>query len=185
MQYVLNSQFDIPFSIAYMKGYLNITSDAFDGFIEELYAAAFTYAEDYTGLAFRQQNWKLKMSAPEAALGTTIAKNPITTINSVKYKLKGIYHNLSSDQYHISVSDSSAFFFVTDQTVFTVCDTGIDSIEFDFTINYGGIPNGISQAVDMLVAFWFENRGDASPINNDKIPPQVKVLLDQKRVLFL
>ena len=185
MQYLLLAADPMPNLLSQLKEWMNVTHTYHDQLIGDLYETAFEYVEDYTGLAFRLQAWQLSMSPAEAAVGVMIAKNPLVTLDSVETMVNSTYQEITSDQYHLSVCSSSAFFFVTDQTQLTITDEGYNTVKVDFSVNSQSIPKEVVTAIKQIVSFWYENRGDTSAENNNPIPPEATLLLNQKRVAYL
>ena len=185
MIYELQSADSMPNLLPQLKEWMNVTHTYHDTLIETLYETAFEYVEDYTGLAYRLQAWRLSMSPAEAAVGVNIAKNPFVSVDSVATKVNGAYTSITSDQYHLSVCSSSAFFFVTDQTQLTITDEGYDTVLFDFSVNSQSIPREVVTAIKQIVSFWYENRGDTATAENNAIPPEALLLLNQKRIAYL
>ena len=185
MKYVFITGDPIDVDLTRIKKYLRVSHDADDSLIKALYESAFMFCEEYTGLAFRAQQWQLQMSKDEATLGVYVARNPFTGVVGVTVKINNLTEAITPDQYHISVSDSSVLFFLTDPNIIADADAGFDAVKYGFTVGYQSVPNRILTAAQMLTAYYYENRGDTAADANNALPPEAIKILDQFRVLFL
>ena len=185
MVYELMTEGGIPVDLDELKGFLRVSHTHDDLRIQHFYKSAFAFCEKYTGLSFREQDYRLHMSGAEAALGAYLAKNPFKSVVSVQAVLNNQAVTLTSEQYHLSVSNASALFFISDSDVIAQCDAGHNKVQFEFKVDYGHVPDGVHLAAKMITAFYYENRGDTAAVNNSQVPPEALKILDQYRVLFL
>jgi uncharacterized phiE125 gp8 family phage protein len=81
------------------------------------------------------------------------------------------------------LKESSAFARILFQNSF-VLDTDLAfAIEVSFVAGYAAVPADIITAIEQLVLFWYENRGDVSTDKKQLIPLVTKQIIKQNRIL--
>ncbi len=182
MQYVLDSSGANPIDVDTAKSWLKVTHSYEDDLITSIVDSALSFAEEYTGMAFRDQSWFLYASAAELALGIRIVKTPFAGISSIVITLDDdTTLTLSEDQYSLSVNAIRTVLTLTDENAIDDASSDYAAVEISFTVS-SSMPAHIENAVKMLISFMYENRGDAPTINNNSAPPEALKLLQIERV---
>lgn len=185
MRYTLVSQNPASIDLGAAKNWLHITHNFEDDLINSIIESAVSFAEDYTGCSFREQQWNLKASAVELANGVIITKTPISSFTGITLLTStNETKTLTDQQYFLTVEDTRAFLSITDYSLLTAASAKFDAVTVTFATN-GGMPPHIENAVRMLISFMYENRGDAPTINNNSAPPEALKLLQLERVGFV
>lgn len=184
MKYALVSETPAPIDLGVAKDWLEVTHAYHDTMIQAIINSAFSFAEGYTGMSFREQVWALSASPAEAYNGITITKTPISDLTSVTVLGDdGQTKTLSDDDYYFTVEETRAFFMITEVSVLSSVKDKFNAVTVNFKTD-GGLPPHIENAIKMIIAFQYENRGDAPTINNNPAPPEALKLLQLERVLF-
>lgn len=184
MKYALVSETPAPIDLGVAKDWLEVTHNYHDTMIKAIIESAFSFAENYTGMSFREQSWALSASPVEAYNGITISKTPISDLTSVTVLGEdGQTKTLTEDDYYFTVESTTAFFIITDASILSSAKQKFNAVTVSFKTD-GGLPPHIENAIKMLIAFMYENRGDAPTINNNSAPPEALKLLQIERVLF-
>lgn len=185
MRYALVSSNPAPIDVDTAKKWLEVTHNYHDDIIQAIIDSAFSFAEGYTGISFREQSWKLSASPSEIAQGVQITKNPISGFDGITVSYDSGDKKLIDDQYILTVAETTAFLVVTDLSALQNAKPTFNSISVEFKSDNGYLPPAIENAVKMLIAFMYENRGDAPTINNNSAPPEAIQLLETERVMFV
>lgn len=182
MQYKLDASGTNPITLETAKEWLKVTHSFEDTLIQAILDASLSFAEGYTGVSFRDQTWTLTASAVELASGIVISKTPLSSLTSVTVTLDDESTVvLTDDQYYLCVTESRAVLTITDGNVFNDISLKFNAVTIVFDVS-NTMPSHINNAVKMLVAFMYENRGDAPTINNNSAPPEALKLLQLERV---
>lgn len=91
---------------------------------------------------------------------------------------------VSSSEYALKESDGfSRILFLTEPDL----DADLPyPIEVDFTAGYGAaadVPDDIVTAVEQMVLFWYENRGDVSTDKKQKMPFVTRAIINKYRIV--
>lgn len=185
MRYALASENSAPVSLDVAKEWLDVTHDYHDNTIQAIIDSATSFAEKYTGISFREQSWTLTASPSEVAEGINITKNPISDFLGCTISYSTGDKKLTDDQFILTVEETTAFFMVTDLTALSSAIQKFNSVSVSFKTDRGYLPPAIGNAIKMIIAFMYENRGDAPTINNNSAPPEAIQLLETERVMFV
>lgn len=147
-------------------------------YITALITAAREYCENITGRALAAQTIKAYPDEFEDVM--RLPREPINTISSVKYTdYDGVVTTMAASNYSLDTVDGNIAFFELPDFEPTI----INPIEIVYTAGYTTAPKMVKQAILLLVAYWYENRGDA-PLPDD-VELRVQRMLNQYRVAWL
>lgn len=185
MIYKLISSDPLPITLDQTKTFLNVAHEHHDKLIQQLMDAAVMYCESFTGNSYRKQQFQLNASITEMAVGITLAKNPVTKLNFIDVAVNGNFVRLENNQFVFESAGSRSFIVIVDNQILRNAETKFNSVQVEFEVDYIVLPEQIRKAMLSLVAYYYENRGDAAPLHNSRIPSEVLGVLEQDRVLFL
>lgn len=156
-----------------------VPSDSSDAtHIASLITAAREYCENLTGRALAAQTIKAYPDRFEYKM--RLPREPINTVTSVKYTdYDGVVTTMAASNYSVDTVDGNIAFFELPDFEPTI----INPIVIEYTAGYTAAPKLIKQAILLLVAYWYENRGDA-PLPAD-VELRVQRMLNQYRVAWL
>jgi uncharacterized phiE125 gp8 family phage protein len=153
-----------PLLLTDAKTYLRVSGTEDDILIGTLIRAARETIERETGLGLIDQTWRLVLDAWPPAWLIAVPLRPFKSLDAVRV----LDANAAPSVVALSTFDVS----VAAGTI-RLKSRPADplrlsaGIELDITIGFGtagsAIPNALVQAIQQLVAFWYENRGDAGP----------------------
>ncbi|SRR5579883_1400530 len=168
-----------PISVADMKGFLRIDHDEDDELLHMLIVAARVMVEAKTARFLLQQTWRFILDRWPSGRVISIPLRPLIGLSEAWV--------MDQDRKLISIPKTSF-------SVDTLADPGrliqVDpvldpapaqgGIMLDVHIGYGAtreeVPMPLRQAIRMLAAYWFENRGDVLS-QRSELPPGVVALL--------
>jgi hypothetical protein len=186
-----------PVALADAKAWLRIDTNAEDTAISALIAAARQAVEAATRRCLVTQGWRivldawpfvgaadgslgaLRLTAPPALLEARLPLAPLATVSAVRvYDAGGQPQALAAALWRLADAPDKA------RLVFTAAppNPGVvaGGIEIDVVAGYGAasdVPAALRQAILMLVADWFENRGDADAGGPQNLPKRVTTLV--------
>jgi len=180
---------EFPVTLDEVKLQLNITGNEDDALLTTLIGTATEFVEKYLGRVLVTQTWGLFLSNFPIGNFISIAKRPLQSVTSVEY--------YPSDW---NKSDPRLIFSNTNYLVTTATqgrDAGIElfsdsswpntyNIRQAILITFVAgqepedIPVAIKQAIMMIVAYLYENRGDCDCCN---LPQEIYAILNQYRII--
>lgn len=145
-----------PITTAQVKSYSFNNTTKLDTMIGDLIPAAVSWAEDWTGRRFVNQDWYIYYDLPEFANKLTLSTLNVTAINEV------VYYDVDDTETEIA---STKFRLLEDQLIFNADETfntgnwrGFDAVRIDVTTGYGAdsdnMPEDIQSALAQLVTYW-------------------------------
>jgi uncharacterized phiE125 gp8 family phage protein len=150
-----------PVTLAEAKAWLRVEHDDDDAAIGALAAGARLHVEARTRRALIAQTWRLVLDRWPASGRLAIRPAPVRTLDAVRvYDGEGVAHTLDRQGFVLDVAASALTF-----PPFALAQPGRSAagIEIDVTAGYGDaaddVPEPLRQAILMLVAHWYENRG--------------------------
>lgn len=166
-----------PVTTAEMRGLLRLDDAAEDTFLAALIPAARRHVEDLCGRRLIEQRWRVTLEAWPRERAVKLPLSPIARIEAVRpFGPEGAAADLAPTLYRLDPADPPRL--VLNPTA-PAPGQGAEGIQIDLVAGYGAsaaeVPPPLVQAVRMLVARWFENRGDerdAAPL-----PPDLLALL--------
>jgi uncharacterized phiE125 gp8 family phage protein len=179
-----------PVSLADAKHFLRVAHDDDDDVIAALIAAARVQVEAQTRRALIEQTWRLVRDIWPAAGRLPILPVPLMEVTAIRvFEADGAPHVLDVDDFAIdTVSAPAVLAFARGAP--RAPGKLAAGIEIDIAAGYGDaaddVPAPLRQAIRMLVAHWYENRGVIAASGEVAAMPQsVSSLIAPFRVLSL
>jgi uncharacterized phiE125 gp8 family phage protein len=177
-----------PVSLAEAKAHLRIAHDDADAEISALIAAARAHLELQTRRAFITQTWRLVRDAWPADGRIAVLPVPLRALLAARLLMRdGSAQPIALDRFAIDKAAAPALLVFAPATM-PVSDRAAAGIELDVEVGYGDapadVPQPLRQAVRMLAAHWYENRGAVGE-RTALLPLSVNALIAPFRVLGL
>lgn len=176
-----------PLLLAEAKAFLRVEHGDDDDVIASLIAAARLHVEAQTRRALVTQTWRLTRDAWPADGRLSVTPAPLQALTAVR--VTDAIGNAVSIDLQSFVVDTAGSAVVFAPWAMTQPGRGAAGIELDVTVGYGDaasdVPEPLRQAVRLLVAHWYENRGLATSGAVNVLPATVAALLAPYRVLSL
>ena len=168
---------DEPVSLADAKAWLRIETGDEDALVTALIPAARTIVEAATRRLLVTQTWRLSFDAWPSALAIPLA--PVASVAAMRvYDTAGVSQAIDPTTYRLFDTPDRA------QVVFSLPPPApgraAAGIEIDVVAGYGAssdVPQALRQAMLMLIARWFENRGDAVEAGKGELPASAAALI--------
>ena len=179
-----------PVTLADAKHFLRIEHDDDDDVIEALVAAARAHVEARTRRALINQTWRLTRDVWPAAGRLPILPVPLREVTAVGiYRDDGMLQMLDIDMFHIDTVSAPAIL-AFQRGALPAPGRISGGIEIDIQVGYGDaaedVPAPLRQAIRLLVAHWYENRGlIAASGEVASMPVSVSSMIAPFRVLSL
>jgi uncharacterized phiE125 gp8 family phage protein len=179
-----------PITLAQAKQFVRVEHDDDDDVITALIAGARIHVETQTRRALITQSWRLTRDVWPATGCVPVLPVPLKTLDAARvYKSDGT--TLSLDLAGFALDKSSAparLSFVRGAP--PAPERSAAGIEIDITCGYGdaaaNVPEPLRQAIRLLVAHWYENRGLIAVGSEIAVLPQSgRALIAPYRVLSL
>ena len=179
-----------PVTLAEAKTYLRVEHGDDDDVIAALIAGARVHVEAQTRRALITQSWRLIRDAWPDDGRIAVLPVPLRALTAARvYRLDGTTQALDTAAF---VADSAAAPAVLSFAAGALPAPGriVAGIELDVEVGYGDtpaeVPENLRQAIRILVAHWYENRGlIAAGAGVAVLPQTVAALLAPHRVLSL
>jgi uncharacterized phiE125 gp8 family phage protein len=179
-----------PITLADAKAYLRIEHAADDDALAALVAGARIHVEAQTRRALITQTWRLSRDAWPDDGRIAVLPVPLRSLAAARiYKSDGTTLAIPTAAFAADAAAAPAVLAFTPGT-FVAPGRAVAGIELDVEVGYGpgatDVPQPLRQAIRMLVAHWYENRGvTASGAAAATLPESVAALLRPYRVLAL
>jgi uncharacterized phiE125 gp8 family phage protein len=177
-----------PLSLAEAKAFLRVETSDDDGVIGALIAGARIHVEAQTRAALITQSWRISADCWPEDGRLTILPAPLQALTAARvYDVEGLAHDV----------DTAAFVLDKGASVLAFAPWAVPApgriaagIELDVTLGYGDaaadVPEALRQAIRLLVAHWYENRGlVTTTANYSALPQTVAALIAPFRMLSL
>jgi uncharacterized phiE125 gp8 family phage protein len=179
-----------PIALAAAKSFLRVEHDGDDDVIAALISGARIHVEAATRRALMTQTWRHVRDAWPADGRLSVLPAPLREVTAARvYDADG---NATAIDTEAFVADTSAAPGVVAFAPWSLAPPGraVAGIEIDVEAGYGeapsDIPDALRQAVRLLVAHWYENRGLAAVGQGVAVlPASVAALIAPYRVLSL
>jgi uncharacterized phiE125 gp8 family phage protein len=178
-----------PISLAEAKAYLRVEHNDDDDVIEALIAGARVHIEALTRRALITQSWRLIRDSWPADGRIAVTPVPLREVVAARvYRLDGSPQAIDVDAFVANVASAPA---VLGFTLGAVPAPGraVGGIELDFEAGYGDaandVPEPLRQAIRVLTAHWYENRGVLAEGGAAVLPQSAATLIAPYRVLSL
>jgi uncharacterized phiE125 gp8 family phage protein len=179
-----------PITLTQAKQFLRVEHDDDDDMITALIAGSRIHVETQTRRALITQSWRLTRDVWPASGCLALLPVPVKTLDAVRvYKSDGTALALDATGFTLDASDAPArLAFVHGAPV--APERPAAGIEIDITCGYGdagtNVPEPLRQAIRLLVAHWYENRGLIAVGSEVAVLPQsAAALIAPYRVLAL
>lgn len=174
-----------------VKTHLKISGSSEDTYLTQLIQAATEAAEKYTKRDFITKTYK---QVQDVFFDTNaVRKSPNVAVLNIKYyDTDNVQQTLSPSLYWAANYSQQLVIFAVDTSYWPSTYSRPQAVEINFTAGYGAastnVPAGIRQALLMIVALLYENRGDCNecgPSDLIKTSPAVRALLSEFRLVDL
>ncbi len=185
MKYTILESNEEPVTLEQIKEWLVIDHNHHDELLNRLIKASIRYVENFTGMSVVDRRWKIKTTPAEIGTGFILAYNPVISIDSVEIDTHGERVELTDDQYVFEVKETNSFIVVLDQTILRNAQDARATFVVEFTVDPNPVSDALRHGIIMMVAWYYENRGDTSDTYNNHIPPEVAAILESERKAFV
>lgn len=178
-----------PLTLAEAKAYLRVETADEDAPIGALIAGARTHVETQTRRALITQSWRLSFDAWPEDGRIRVLPAPLQQLTAARvYDVDGNAQAIDTQAFVLDLAASALAF-----APWALMQPGriAAGIELDVTVGYGDaaadVPEALRQAIRLLVAHWYENRGVVASGNTQiaSLPMSVNALLAPYRMLSL
>lgn len=174
-----------PVSVPDIRDFLRITHAFEDALLERLITSARHYVETQTRRVLIDQTWSLYLDRWPRDGTIRLPITPIRALSKIRlYDVEGKVHEPSPEDYRLSTRPPAELRFLPG--CLTRTTRGIDII---FQAGYGSsgehVPASLVMAIRILVAFWYENRGNTSEGPFTNTPSGLQELITPLRVPLL
>lgn len=179
-----------PVALAEAKDFLRVEHADDDNVISALVASARLHVEAATRRALIAQSWRLVADAWPGAGRLAVAPVPLRQVTAARvHDEAGGTVAVGPEAFAIDAASAPAILSFAPWSL-PAPGRSVAGIEIDFEAGYGAdaadVPEPLRQAIRMLAAHWYENRGDAAAGSPALMfPPSVAALLAPYRVLSL
>jgi uncharacterized phiE125 gp8 family phage protein len=165
-----------PVTLVAMRDYLRLDDAAEDALVTALVKAARLLVEASCGRQLIEQTWRITLDRWPAGHIVTLPVSPLMRVARIRlYDAAGAGADLAASLYRADpVSDPPRV--IVEPTAPEPGRAG-QGVEIDIVAGFGpaaaDVPAPLVQAIRLLVARWFENRGDGPA---DALPPDIAAL---------
>ena len=171
-----------PLQLADAKSWLKIDDSDNDLLISALITASRLAVEAASRRLLISQTWRLTLDAWPADGVVKVEIGPVQSLSALRgYDAAGVATSYDPAGFQLSRAGGPARIAPAGQNA-PLTGRPFAGIELDLLIGYGpnptDVPQPLRQAMLLLIALWFENRGDS--MGNDKaqaLPPEVEALI--------
>ncbi len=177
-----------PLSVTDAKNFLRVEHGDDDAIIASLIAAARSHVEAMTRCALIAQTWQFVFNCWPDSGRIQLKMGPLRALIAARiYNESGVATNIDTSQF---VIDKGAGVIAAPCWSLPLPGRAVAGIELDvelgFGANAGDVPPTLLQAIRMLVAHWYENRGlVAIGQSIPMMPASVNAMISSHRVLSL
>ena len=176
-----------PLSLDEAKAYLRVETTDDDAVIGALISGSRIHIEAQTRRALITQSWRLSADAWPEDGRWPVVPAPLQTLTAARvYDFDNVAHDVDLQAFVPDLGGSALGF-----APWALPAPGrlIAGVELDVTVGYGvaaaNVPEALRQAIRLLVAHWYENRGLAAVGTVTVLPSTVAALIAPYRVLSL
>jgi len=177
-----------PLSLAEAKAFLRAETNDDDDVITPLIAGARIHIEAQMRRALITQSWRLSFDCWPVDGRLAVVPAPLQALAAARvYDVNNIAQTIDSSAFVLDKGASALIF-----TPWALPAPGrvAAGIELDVSVGYGDaaidVPEPLRQAIRLLVAHWYENRGLVTTgVNYSTLPQSVAALIAPYRMLSL
>jgi uncharacterized phiE125 gp8 family phage protein len=161
-----------PLSIAETKAWLRIEGEAEDDIVGALIGSARLVVESLTRRLLVVQTWRLVLD-DWPARGVTLPFSPVRSVIVRTFDASGAATTTDPEQYRLDAFGGDVTLIFTGNAPQPGRPhAGIEiDVEAGFADNADGVPAPLRQAMRILVARWYENRGDVEADGDMALTP--------------
>jgi uncharacterized phiE125 gp8 family phage protein len=176
-----------PMSLEETKTFLRIEHNDEDQLIAALIAGARSHIEAQTQTALIAQDWRVVLDAWPQPGRIIVRPGPLKALNATRvFDCNGDPHMIDPQAVAPDFGASTLAFVPWAMPVPGRIAAGI---EIDVTVGFGDdaedVPESLRQAIRMVVAHWYENRGFMGGNQNASSPATVAALIAPYRMLSI
>ena len=173
-----------PVTTAEAKTHLAVDDSYYDSFIGDLITAARSQIEDLTNLQMVTATYDLYLDRfPAGREALNIPKGHLQSVTSITYvDTAGASQTLAGSDYSVITSRSVGFVEPVYEKTWPIARKQSDAVTVRFVAGYGAaadVPQGLKQAILLLVGSMFENREGTQAGPAGVVPVAVKSLVNQ------
>lgn len=179
-----------PVTTAEAKTHLRVTTSDDDTYIGTLITVARRHVETITGRALINQTWDYFLDNFPPGDKIVIPLPRLSSVTSVKYTDKdNVQTTFAASKYIVDTNNEPGQIVLAyGESWPTFTPKPINAVEIRFVAGYGStaasVPEGVKQAMLLLIAHWYENR---EPVNIGnivtEIPETINALLWPYRIM--
>jgi len=162
ISYLLAGPAEEPVSLAEARAFLRLDSEAEDGLVSTLVAAARLHVESVTGRALVNQSWRLVLDAWPTDCVVTLPVSPLVSLTAITaYDEDGDDHAVPMAQFEAAAGVTPARLNLPRTVAGMPVLRERFGIEVDYVAGFGeadDVPSDLKRGVLALVAHWFEHR---------------------------
>lgn len=188
-----------PLTLDAMKLHLRVDGTAEDDAITAYMKAARIFCEDYTGRAFINQTWRLKIDDFPSLVKNQhyydafieLPRAPLSSVTSITYiDADGNVQTLSTDIYDVDTDSYVGGVYLAYGQSYPATRNQRHAVTVTYVAGYGAsasdVPALFIHAIKLLTGHFYEQREPVSFANNMyEVPFTVKSLLDMNKVMGL
>lgn len=178
-----------PVTTAEAKTHLRVTTSDDDTYIGTLITVARKHVETITGRALINQTWDYFLDNFPPGDKIVIPLPRLSSVTTVKYTDKdNAQTTFTASKYIVDTNNEPGQIVLAyGESWPTFTPRPINAVEIRFVAGYGSgaanVPEGIKQAMLLLIAHWYENREPITDLNMKEIPETANALLWPYRVM--
>ncbi|HEX8662978.1 MAG TPA: head-tail connector protein [Beijerinckiaceae bacterium] len=167
-----------PVTLAEMRAYLRLDDNAEDDLVTALVKAARLLVEAASGRQLVEQTWRLVLDRWPCGRIVRLPLSPLIRVERLRvFDVAGAPTDLAAGLFRAEAASDPPRVVV--EAAATEPGLAAEGIHLDVVVGFGpaaaDVPAPLAQAVRLLVARWFENRGDAPA--DTALPPDVAALV--------
>jgi uncharacterized phiE125 gp8 family phage protein len=164
-----------PISLAEAKAHLRVTHTDDDTFISTLIITARRIIEQRYGLSFMQQGWSVFLDRWPDNPMLTLPLYPVQSVTDVKiYGDDDVAATLDPAHYFLDAASRPSRLILRQGRIVPPPGRRANGIEVKLTAGFSSVPQQVKQALLIIVADYYANRGD---IENGTLPLSALELL--------
>lgn len=176
-----------PLTLAEARAFLRVEHTDDDDLIAALIAGARIHVEAQTRRALITQSWRLLLDAWPPSGRIDARPAPLQAVTAARvYDGEGTAHAIDTQAFVPDLGASALAFMLSAMPAPGRIAAGI---ELDVSVGYGDaaadVPEPLRQAMRILVAHWYENRGLMAGGQGGALPSTLVALLSPYRMLSL
>ena len=170
-----------PLSLQEAKAYLRVEIDDDNDLIAALIVSARVHTEARTRRALIAQTWRLTLNAWPESVRIALLPAPLRSLTAVRvYRSDGTSDAVSPDAFTLDRATAPALVSFAPGAV-PLPGRTTAGVEIEFVAGYGeaaaDVPGALRQAIRLLVAHWYENRGLVAVGQSTNVLPETVAAL--------